>query len=102
MRVIKKVIKNMNKRLALAECDIDLAIKYKEQYPELSKAQYILSTELMDQFKTQHEQINAIITLYKREGKQVPEGMQAIYDYLHKEYMDWASEIKVKQEMYKN
>lgn len=101
MQVIKKTVKNMKKRLCLAECDIDLALKYKDTYPEYAKNQYTLSVELMNQFKSQHDHIVQIINVYKREGKEIPKEMQAIYDYIHEEYTDWSAEIKAKQEMYK-
>ena len=101
MQVIKKTIKNMKKRLCLAECDIDLALKYKDEYPELAKNQYTLSVELMNQFKLQHDYVVQIINNYKKQGYEVPEGMQAIYDYVHEEYTDWAAEIKAKQELFK-
>ena len=101
MRIIKKTIKNMKKRLALAECDIDLALKYKNEYPEYAKHQYDISLEVLNQFKLQHEHIAAIIAKYKEEGHQVPEAMQAVYDYLHEECMDYAAEIKAKQAMFR-
>ena len=91
----------MKKRLCLAECDIDLALKYKDDYPELAKNQYTLSTELINQFKTQHDYIAQLIINYKKSGGEIPEEMQVIYDYLHAEYIDWAAEIKAKQELFK-
>lgn len=101
MVIIKKAVKNMKKRLCLAECDIDLALEYKDKNPEFAKNQYTLSVELMNQFKMQHDHIVQIITNYKREGKEVPIAMQAVYDYVHEEFTDYAAEIKAKQDMFK-
>lgn len=101
MQVIKKMAKNMKKRLCLAECDIDLALKYKDEYPELAKNQYSLSVELINEFQMQHNHIVQIISNYKKTGNEIPEGMQFIYNYLHEEYIDWAAEIKAKQELFK-
>lgn len=92
----------MNKRLHLAECDIDLALKYKAEYPEIAKIQYNNSVELIQEFKMQHEAIVNLIGNYKRDGHEVPEAMQAIYDYLHQEYMDTAADIKAKQDLFKS
>ena len=91
----------MKKHLAQAECDIDLALKYKLEYPDIAKNQYNISIEEMNQFRTQHDMIAALIANLKKEGHEVPEAMQAIYDYLHEEYMEYAAEIKAKQEMFK-
>lgn len=101
MRVIKKDMQNMKKRLQLAECDIDLALEYKETQPEFAKLHYNLSIECINQFKQQHDIIVQIISNYKKNGREVPEAMQAVYDYMHEEYIDWITEIKIKQELFK-
>ena len=101
LKIIKKMVKNMKKRLCLAECDIDLALKNKEEYPELAKLQYQLSIDLMVQFRQQHDQITQLIMNYKKSGGEIPEGMKAVYEYVHDEYMDWSAEIKAKQDMFK-
>ena len=91
----------MKKHLAQAECDIDLALKYKVEYPDIAKNQYNISIEEMNQFRTQHDMVATLIANFKKEGHEVPEAMQAVYDYLHEEYMECAAEIKAKQEMFK-
>lgn len=91
----------MKKRLAQADCDIDLALQYKNDYPEIAKVQYNASVEEMNQFRSQHEAIIQLISNFKKEGHEVPVAMQAIYDYLHEEYMKCAAEIKIKQELFK-
>lgn len=91
----------MKKRLGLAECDIDFALKYKDDYPELAKNQYNLSVELMNGFKLQHEHIMQLIFNYKKTGAEVPADMQAVYDFVHEEFMEWAAEIKAKQDLFK-
>lgn len=101
MRVIKKDVKNIKKRLELAECDIDLALEYKDVYPDFAKSHYNFSVDALNKIKEQHDNIVRIINEFKKEGKQVPEGMQAIYDYTHEEYIEYATIIKAKQEMFK-
>ena len=101
MRVIKKDVKNMKKRLELAECDIDLALEYKEVYPDFAKSHYNFSIEALNIIKEQHDNIVHIINEFKKSGKEVPAGMQAIYDYIHEEYIEYATIIKAKQEMFK-
>ena len=52
----------MKKRLAQADCDIDLALQYKNDYPEIAKVQYNASVEEMNQFRSQHEAIVQLIS----------------------------------------
>lgn len=101
MEVIKKIARNMKKRLALANCDIDIALWYKEKYPELAKSQYSLSVEEINHLKQQHDNIVALIDEFKKEGHEVPAAMQALYDFLHEEYIECMSEVKTKQAMFK-
>ena len=101
MRVIKKDVKNIKKRLELAECDIDLALEYKETYPDFAKSHYNFSVEALNIIKEQHDNIVHIINEVKKSGKEIPSGMQAIYDYVHEEYIEYATIIKAKQEMFK-
>ena len=101
MRIIKKDVKNMKKRLQLAECDIDLALEYKEVYPDFAKTHYNFSVDALNKIKEQHDNIVRIITDIKKAGKEIPQGMQEIYDYIHEEYIEYATTIRAKQEMFK-
>lgn len=101
LKIIQRITKSMKKRLCLAEYDIDFALRYKDEYPEIAKNHYNLSIEEMNRFKIQHDNVVQIINNFKKEGHEVPEGMQYLYDYLHNEYMEWASKIKAKQDMFK-
>lgn len=47
-----------------------------------------------------HDQVVKIIEEIKR-TREVPEGMQTLYDYLHERQIKWAAKIKAKQEAYK-
>ena len=48
-----------------------------------------------------HNEVEKIITEYKREHEEIPEGMQLAYDILHERAMDWAKEVKIMQGMYR-
>lgn len=47
-----------------------------------------------------HEQVVKLINEYRKEKGDPPKEMQAVYDYLHKRFIDKQKEIKIMQDMY--
>lgn len=70
------------------------------EYPNLADTYYQLSLEEMKHVTMLHDQVVKIIEEIKR-TREVPEGMQTLYDYLHERQIKWAAKIKAKQEAYK-
>lgn len=100
MKVIKCLSEDIESTLDCAETDIKHAIMYKEENPVAAKAFYIKSTMLMDSIKPQHDAIVALIEGYKKEKGDPPEGMMAIYNYMHERHIMKAAAIKNLQDMY--
>ena len=100
MKVIKKLSEQIEEELKDSEKYLKCAFNYKEDYPALADVYYKLSLAEMDHVTMLHEAVVKIINDYSVEHP-IPEGMQAIYDYLHEKQVNWASKIKVKQEEYK-
>lgn len=61
-----------------------------------------MSNEEMKHVQNLHGLVTKLIQQYRAVEGEPPEGMLAIYDYLHEKYIDKAKEIKILQEMYKN
>ena len=49
-----------------------------------------------------HDQVTRIIAAYRTDKGDPPEGMQAIYDYIHQEQIDNVKEVKILLDMYKS
>ena len=100
MEIIKKISEKIDEELIDAEKYIKCAYKVQEEYPQLANAYYQLSLEEMKHVTILHEEVVRIINEYKQ-SHEVPEGMKALYDYLHTRQIKWAAKIKAKQENYK-
>lgn len=100
MEIIKRITEKIDDELLDAEKYIKCAYKVEEQYPQLANTYYQLSLEEMKHVAMLHESVVAIINEYKQ-THEVPEGMKALYDYLHNRQIKWAAKIKSKQEQFK-
>ena len=100
MTVIKNISEKIDEELHDAEKYIKCARKVKLEYPNLADTYYQLSLEEMKHVTMLHDQGVKIIEEIKR-TREVPEGMQTLYDYLHERQIKWAAKIKAKQEAYK-
>lgn len=80
---------------------MDLALEYKESWPELAKVFYDLSIAESGHRDMLHTQVVRIIEKYRREHGEPPAAMLAVYDYLHKKEMSKAAMIKSKQDMWR-
>jgi len=101
MKVIKVLSEKIKEELCDAKAYAKMAIEYKEEYPELSRTLYNLSTQEMDHMNRLHNEVTEIIRRYRETNGEPPADMLAVYDYLHKEQIDMAVEVKTMQAMYK-
>ena len=100
MQIIGKISEKIDEELMDAEKYIKCAFKVQDEYPQLADTYYQLSLEEMKHVTMLHGEVVKIIEELKR-TKEVPEGMQVLYDYLHERQIKWAAKIKGKQEQYK-
>lgn len=100
MREIKKISEQIDEELQDAEKYLKCANKHKIDNPTLADVYYNLSLEEMNHVAMLHEAGERLIEEYSATNP-IPEGMQAIYDYLHERHIKWAAKIKAKQEQYK-
>ena len=102
MKIIEELTDMIDDELSDAEKYAKCAIDKKEKYPSLGQVFNILATEELKHANMLHDEAVKIINDYKAAGKEVPEGMQAVYDYLHKKRIDRTNTIKVYIEQFKN
>lgn len=99
MEIIKQISEKIDEELQDAEKYIKCAFKVDEEYPQLADVYYKLSLEEMNHVTMLHEAVVNIINEYKK-TREVPPGMQVLYDYLHERQIKWAAKIKAKQEQF--
>lgn len=100
MKIIKKISEQIEEELKDAKKYIQDAYSYAEEYPALADTYYELSVAEMDHVSMLHDMVAEIINKYA-ESNPIPEGMKAIYDYLHEQHIKTARKIKARQDEFK-
>lgn len=101
MKIIKVLSEKIKEELCDAKAYAKMAIQYKDEYPELSRTLYSLSTQEMEHMNKLHAEVTEIIRKYREQNGEPPADMLAVYDYLHNEQIEKALEVKTLQTMYK-
>ena len=101
MKIIKCLSELIEDELKDAEKYIDLAMKWKADEPDTADLFYELSTEEMGHMEKLHEEVTELIEEYQKEHGEPPKEMMVLYEYLHEKHIGTATQIKVKQGMYK-
>jgi len=101
MKVIKILSEKIEEEIKDAKEYADMSIRYKEDYPELSRTLYNLSLQEMDHMNLLHNEVTVIIRKYRETNGEPPAEMLAVYDYLHNRQIEKALEVKTLQNMYK-
>lgn len=100
MKIIKCISEKIEDELNMAECYIKKAVEYKEDFPDVSKTFYGLSVGRLDTVKALHDQVVSLITAYRKEHGEPPEGMSVLYNYMHERQIEKAMAVKNLQDLY--
>ena len=101
MKIIQKLSEKISEEIHDAKCYAKMALEYREQYPDLARTLYEISTEEMGHMAKLHSAVAEIIEKYRKTNGEPPAAMLAVYDYLHKQQIDAAAEVKAMQAMFK-
>lgn len=101
MKIIELLSEHIEDELEDACTYATLALEYKETDPEVAALFYKLSTEEMTHMDALHKRVVASIDTYKKLKSEPPEGMKALYDFMHKREISQAEKITNLQNMFK-
>ena len=101
MKIIKCLSELIEEELSDADKYIDLAMRWKQEEPDTADLFYELSTEEMGHVDKLHEEVTELIEEHRKEHGEPPKEMMVLYEYLHEKHIGTATQIKIKQGMYK-
>lgn len=101
MNIIKCLSEKIEDELQDAEEYVELAMRWKTEDPEVAEVFYSLSVDEMGHMEQLHETVQKTIQTYRAKHGEPPKDMMVLYDYLHGKHIEKATQIKVKQGMYK-
>lgn len=101
MKIIKCLSEKIEDELQDAKEYIEKALKLKSDDPDTAELFYELSTEEMDHMSRLHQRVQEIIEEQEEKSGEPPKDMLTLYEYLHEKHTASATEIKVKQAMFK-
>lgn len=101
MKIIKCLSEKIEDELQDASDYIDLAMKWKQDEPDTADLFYDLSVEEMGHMDKLHTEVTELIEEYRKENGEPPKDMMTLYEYLHEIHIAKATQIKIKQAMYK-
>lgn len=102
MKVIKKLSEKIEEEINDAKSYTKMAIRYKEEYPDLSRTLYTIATQEVDHMNMLHDEVVSLIKKYRSEHGEPPANMLAVYDYLHERQIEHYGEVKNLMDAYKN
>jgi len=101
MKIISVLSEKIEEELEDANSYIDLAMKWRTDEPDTADLFYDLSVEEMGHMEKLHEEVTELIEEYRKEHGEPPKDMMVLYDYLHNKHIAKATQIRVKQGIYK-
>ena len=101
MRIIETLSKKIKEEICDAKEYVTMAIEYRDEYPELARTLYNISMQEMEHKNMLHNEVAEIIKRYRETNGEPPADMLAVYEYLHKQQIEKAAEVKTMQTMYK-
>ncbi len=101
MKELKEIIRDIGAKLEDAECYAKEAVKHRSQYPELAASYARIAQEDLNHADLLHRSVVEMIENKKRQGAEVPEAMQAIWDYEHEKQIEDAADVRRLLDMYK-
>ena len=100
MKIIRVIAEKIQEEVQDANTYVDLAMEWKAEQPEAADLFYQLSTEEIGHADKLHGIVVSMIKKYRETKGEPPEGMLALWNYMHEKHMEDAMRVKVKLGMY--
>lgn len=94
MKVIAEVVDMIKDELEGAENYAIYSMKWKQQYPKLAQRLNELAGVEMQHVRALHTEVERLISDYRNEHGEPPEGMMAVWEYEHEKLIKKAAEVK--------
>lgn len=101
MKIIEMLCDYIEEELCDAKKYAVKALEVKDEYPGMAETFNRLSAEEMTHMQMLHNEVENVIANYRREHGEPPVEMLAVYDYLHKKYIEKAKEVRQYQSMFR-
>ena len=101
MKLIEKLSEKISEEISDGRCYVKMALEYKDEYPDMARTLYEISTEEIDHMNMLHSTVVNLIEEYRRTNGDPPASMLAVYEYLHKKQIEKANKVKAIQAMFK-
>ena len=101
MKVIQTLSERIGEEIHDGKVYTKLALEYRDEYPDLARVLFGIGQEEMGHMSRLHDAVVQIIEDYRKKNGEPPANMLAVYDYLHKQQIDKAAEVRTLQAMYK-
>ena len=101
MKIIKCLSELIEGEIRDADKYIDLAMRWKHEEPDTADLFYELSVEEIGHMEKLHEEVAELIEEYRKEHGEPPKEMLTLYEYLHERHIADATQVRIKQGMFK-
>ena len=101
MKLIEILSEKIDEEINDAKSYIEMAIKYRDECPEMSRTLSNISAQEMEHMTLLHNEVTLLIKKYRETKGEPPAEMLAVYNYLHKKQIEKAAEVKTMQNMFK-
>lgn len=94
MKVIKQIVEDIQEELEGAEHYAKLATEWRDTDKQLADTYARMAQTELDHVNNLHGHVVRFIEAHKKTGAEVPEAMQAVWDWEHSKHVDTSARIK--------